>query len=452
MDELMRQQSANGQKNRDQELTCSVHFIKPRLCQRDSSESDNELHSVTRLVANTEDLNLDRVFKNVSKEGFQYVESLNRSLFEFGHNFEDVNGWMKMAQPPKDQLSSVLRYTIESHYKTTVQIDINKMYFNCHLIVLQVYSRFFMELKEIPLLVTLPEDRVSQKAFMIIYKWMLSDEPILERQYIVEVFVAATYLRIDDLLMHCWNYFDDIHCFNEDSACILYVETQYHPALDVVRNLMLTRIQKILLTFVATSDFLDIPISHLIYLLSSSSICVNTEIEVLFTAVRWMGHDWNRRREFVLRIVSCIRFKVMPLWYLLYVRRDETHPLIKELLALDEVDRQINDAISSVTSRMYDEKLAGMDCSSAYIQQQEQSLHRRWICDKSCNYFHLIGCPNTREICYKNFENYLIDLQKCSLDHWSKVEMLDLENDVSCCSMRNPLLDDPLLVTSDTSN
>lgn len=238
--------------------------------------------AVTRLVSKAEELELHRVFKNMSSEGFEVIRPLNRSLFDFGHNFEDVRGWLKMAQPSKAQLSSILRYIIESHQKTTVQIDINKMYFNCHLIVLQVFSDFFMRLEDIPLLLTLPEDRVSQKAFMLIYKWMLSDDPYLERPHIVEIFVAATYLRIDDLLTHCWKYFDDSNCFQEDTACILYVETLYHPALDVVRNIMLTRIHKFLLTFVASSDFLNIPISHLVYLLSSSSICVNTEVEVRY--------------------------------------------------------------------------------------------------------------------------------------------------------------------------
>jgi len=109
---------------------------------------------------------------------------------------------------------------------------------------------------------------------------MLSDDPVLDRRYIVEIFVAATYLRIGDLQAHCWQYFDDPQYYDEDSACMLYVETHYHPALDVVRNVMLTRINKFLLTFVATKDFLDLPLSHLMFLLSSDRICVNTEIEV----------------------------------------------------------------------------------------------------------------------------------------------------------------------------
>lgn len=256
----------------------------PKLSAEKLSSND-EINSIARFVSKAEDLEMDRVFSKISKNGVEETTSLNRSLFEFGHNFEDADGWLKLEQPCKDRLATVLRYMFESHLKTTVQIEINNMYFNCHFIVLQVYSRFFSELEMIPLLVTLPEKIVSQKAFMLSYKWMLSDEPVLELAHIVEVYVAATYLRISGLAAHCWKYFDDEEYYNEDTACVLYVESKDNPAMDVVRNLMLTRIRKFLLTFVATRDFLDLPTSHLIFLLESDQICVNTEIEVVFNII-----------------------------------------------------------------------------------------------------------------------------------------------------------------------
>ncbi|XP_070068616.1 kelch repeat and BTB domain-containing protein 8 [Drosophila takahashii] len=439
MDELMRQKWPADQKNEKQEVTCCVSFTNPKF-NREKPSSGDELNSVTRLVSKTEDLELDRVFNGFSKDGSYSNKSLNRSLFEFGHNFEDVEGWLKMDQPPKDQLASVLRYMFEAHLKTTVQIDINKMYFNCHFIVLQVYSRFFSELKQIPLLVTLPKDLVSQRSFMLIYKWMLSDNPVLDRRYIVEVFVAATYLRIDDLQAHCWKYFDDSQCYDEDTACVLYVETKYHPALDLVRNVMLTRINKFLLTFVASKDFLDLPLNHLIFLLSSDKICVNTEIEILFIVVRWLGHDWSKRSAHAQRLASCIRFSLMPLWYLLYVRCEE-HQLVQKLISFPEVDDQINESISRITSRMYEEKIAALD-GEDFLGDLEPQPQRTWICDRLCQYYHWVGCPNTRDIRFQNFEDYLSELHQSSLDHWSKVKMVDPNKKTNCCSPNKSLIED----------
>ncbi|KAH8327316.1 hypothetical protein KR074_010069, partial [Drosophila pseudoananassae] len=395
--------------------------------------SDNELGTVSRLVSKAEELELHRVFKSMSMNGFEVLRPLNRSLFDFGHNYVDVQGWIHMAQTPKAQLPSILRYIIESHQITTIQIDINKMYFNCHLIVLQVYSEFFFMLKDIPLLITLPEDRVSQKAFMLIYKWMLSDDPYLERAHIVEIFVAATYLRINDLLVHCWKYFDDFKCFNEDTACILYVEAQRNPALDVVRNIMLTRIHKFLLTFVASSDFLNIPVSHLVYLLSSSKISVNTEAEVFFIAVRWMSYDWQERKNYAQRIFPCIRFMLMPLWYILFLRRYETNTYIKELIAMDDYSNEINDAMATISTLIYEEREEHLPETTGDIFKRKGAEQRNWICDKNCNYFHYVGCEKAREMCYEKFEEYLSDIQRCSNDHWDNVEMLDPSNPQKCC-------------------
>ncbi|XP_034476744.1 kelch-like protein 40b isoform X1 [Drosophila innubila] len=274
-------------------------------------------------------------------------------------------------------------------------------------------------------------DKVSQKAFMLIYKWMLSDEPKLERKNIIAVFIAASYLRIESLLQHCWKYFDDINCFNEVTACIMYIDAKGNPALDIVRSLMLTRIQKFLLTFVATRDFLDVPLKHLVYLLSSDDICVNTEVEILFIIVRWLGHDWKHRQSYVANLIGCIRFNLMPLWYLLCVRRLETHKLIKDLVSLPKVNSIFNEAIAQITSSMYEEKISGI--SMDYECLTRNAKQRRWIQDEACPYFHLIGCPYTRDINFSQFESYLAILQQQPHDCWAKVKLLDLKNPKKCC-------------------
>ncbi|EDW00910.1 uncharacterized protein LOC6560415 [Drosophila grimshawi] len=430
MNELMRKHEALSDKNRElsnDELTCSVQFRHAKLPV--STSSEEELGPVTRLVSKAEELELDSIFKRESVD-----LSTNRSLFECGYNFEEVRDWMSIEQPPKESLKVVLRYMVENHLKTTLQIEINKMYFNCHIIVLQAYSKYFRDLEEIPLVVTLPEEKVSQKSFMLIYKWMISDDPQLELRNIVTVFVAATYLRIEFLLLQCWQKFEDLNCFNEDTACILYVESNRNPALDIVRNLMLTRIQKFLLTFVATREFLNVPLKHLIYLLNSNEICVNTEIEILFIVVRWLGHDWSKRKSNVSSLIGCIRFAAMPLSYLLCVRRLESHKLIKELLQLPAVDAIINESIFKITSNMYEQKMQGYISDLGNVRKNIQQ--RRWLHDEACPYFHHISCPHTRDINFKQFEAYLTILQQKPRYYWAKMPLLDLNNTKTCDCMQ----------------
>jgi len=143
----------------------------------------------------------------------------------------------------------------------------------------------------------------------------------------------------------------------------------------------------------------------------------------------------------------------MPLWYLLYVRREEVHQLVKELISLPEVDHEINESISKITSRMYEEKIAAMEgndtLAEEYIIESKPQPHRTWIYDLKCSYYHCVGCPNTREIRFSHFEDYLTELQQCSLDHWSKVEFVDPYTKTNCCCPKKKLMEYSL---SDTSN
>jgi len=121
----------------------------------------------------------------------------------------------------------------------------------------------------------------------------------------------------------------------------------------------------------------------------------------------------------------------MPLWYLLCVRRLETHKLIKELVSLPKVDNIFNEAIAQITSSMYEEKISGISMDHECLTRNAQQ--RRWIQDEACPYFHLIGCPYTRDINYSQFESYLAILQQQPHDCWAKVELLDIKNPKKCC-------------------
>lgn len=131
--------------------------------------------------------------------------------------------------------------------------------------------------------------------------------------------------------------------------------------------------------------------------------------------------------------MGCIRFHLMPLWYLLCVRRLETHKLIRELVILPKVDDIFNQAIARITSSMYEKKTGGGSMDHATESTTINAQQRRWIQDEACPYFHLISCPYTRNINYSQFEIYLTILQQKPHDGWAKVELLDLKTPQKCC-------------------
>lgn len=170
---------------------------------------------------------------------------------------------------------------IMSFEKTNVQIRIAETTFNCHMLVLQCYSEFFKSLNGEQQIV-LPADQVTAQAFHKVYEWMLTCQPIVQREGILELFNAAQFLKIRGLVAQCWVCLDDDKRFSEDAAFLLYLEARVLGQDELIQRLMLNRVSKFFLTLVASREFLEFGVDELCRLLSSNSIGVNSETDVGF--------------------------------------------------------------------------------------------------------------------------------------------------------------------------
>lgn len=200
-----------------------------------------------------------------------------KSLLEMGFNANEADGW-KNVQPPKENLYKLLKDMIDKHCKPNVHIRIGDITFNCHMMVLQCYSDFFMEFNN-EISIHLPEEKVTPGAFVMVYDWMLAEVPLVQREGILELFNAANFLRIPQLVQQCWFCLGDDECFREDTAFLLYLEARKY-GLEVLEQLMLMRVCKFFLTLVASKEFLELSAKEICTLLSSNTIGVNSEIEV----------------------------------------------------------------------------------------------------------------------------------------------------------------------------
>lgn len=200
-----------------------------------------------------------------------------------GYDSTAVHNWSGLHQPPKIDLFVLLRQMIMSFEKTNVQIRIAETTFNCHMLVLQCYSEFFKELNDEQQIV-LPAEKVTPEAFHKVYEWMLTSQPIVQREGILELFNAAQFLKIGGLVSQCWVCLDDDERFCEDAAFLLYLEARVLGQDQLIQQLMLNRVSKFFLTLVASKEFLEFDVDELCRLLSSNSIGVNSE-----TDVGWIG-------------------------------------------------------------------------------------------------------------------------------------------------------------------
>ncbi|XP_017788462.1 PREDICTED: LOW QUALITY PROTEIN: uncharacterized protein LOC108571007 [Habropoda laboriosa] len=325
-------------------------------------------------------------------------------LSTLGFTSEQPIDWDNIILPEKTDLYQELARRITNYKNADCIVRIDQDEFHCHLLVLQSYSSFFDEknCKEIDL----TGSDVSSKAFSIIYDWMISSQNesyrLLQRDNILEIFITAQYLEIKELEEQCWAFIDNDELFTEDTAFLLYLEAK-KIRNTAVMELMVPRIMKFFLMLVGTKDFLELSMDELCLLLKSNYISVNSEMEVLMSAVRWLMYDWENRKQYMLDVLKCIRFGLIAPWQLVDVKRNPENPEFMELMSYPEVQKMVDDGLAFVIIKYW------------YGNQTEDYYH--WI--------DLLGLsePTNRNwagedknyVTYREFLLYLEEYQRTKL-------------------------------------
>ncbi|KAK2583127.1 hypothetical protein KPH14_009152 [Odynerus spinipes] len=270
-------------------------------------------------------------------------------LSSLGFVHEGPIDWDNIILPEKTDLYQELARRITNYKNADCIVRIDQDEFHCHLLVLQSYSTFFDEKNSKD--IDLTGSNVTSRAFSIIYDWMISPTSeschLLRRDNILEIFMAAQYLGVKELEEQCWAFIDNDELFTEDTAFLLYMEAK---KIDntAVMELMVPRIMKFFLMLVSTKDFLELSVDELCLLLKSNYICVNSEMEVLMSAVRWLMHDWNNRKQYMLEVLKCVRFGLIAPWQLVDVKRNPENPEFMELMSYPEIQKMVDDGLAFV--------------------------------------------------------------------------------------------------------
>ncbi|XP_025837329.1 uncharacterized protein LOC108745208 isoform X2 [Agrilus planipennis] len=286
------------------------------------------------------------------------------NLVRLGYSSGEPIDWAEVKLPDKTNLYLELYQRITNYTNADCIVYIDNEEFNCHLIVLQCYSQVFDSYIAVKK-VELPSDKVSPGAFAFIYEWMLSGEPSykeLNRENVLEIFNAAKYLKIKDLMEQCWALIDNIEVFTEDTAFLLYADANDKNLHDVM-ELMLPRIQKFFLMLVSSQDWLDLEKEDIKAFLNSNYICVNCEMEVFMSAVRWLRHDWENRSDYILEIMECVRFGNIAPWQLIDIKRNPENPEFITLAQLPRICKMIDDGLAFVIIKYW------------YGQENDDFLH-----------------------------------------------------------------------------
>lgn len=210
--------------------------------------------------------------------------------------------------PSGKEMMSQLRNRILSEKSFYIKVLIDSDIILCERQVLQRYSNYFRR-PEIARqdIITIKSKYLKFNIFGAIYRWMYVRNETIEGISLVRLYLAAAYLEIDSLSIYCWDYIRNVEKFTEARAFLMYLEGK-KCQFRTVKELMVPKITKYFLLLVSSRDFLQLPLNEVITFLTSSTIAVSTERDVLFSAIRWLNYDWVKRRQYFLAIMECIRF------------------------------------------------------------------------------------------------------------------------------------------------
>lgn len=300
------------------------------------------------------------------------------------------------------------------HTDTTVTVGTET--FNCHMIVLKGYSAYFKKLDNNPSIntqnVVLPDDQVTPLAFFKIYEWMLSNEDSLPRSGFAEIFKSAKFLGIHELTCQLMCYIDDGSVIGEREAVSIYLEAKEVNEKSL-QDLMRQKISKIFLTFVASWEYLELTFEEIKDFFKSNRLGVNSELDMLFAAIRWLQHEWAHRKNLTVDLLKLVRFELIQSWQLVELKRYPKE--LEHIFKIPEVKEIIDQALSYISMQNADHCKGDCEVSTPSV------FNRLLINDPKWNEFQFEQNPNV----FQNFCNFCKYLKEIDACRWRKVKYAD---------------------------
>ncbi|EDW24049.1 GL23923 [Drosophila persimilis] len=305
------------------------------------------------------------------------------SLREMGYR-EPRGGFDKKLCSKTDYKEYIIHHmntVISNQQKPDIVVYIRGQKFNCHLAVLKTCTKLAKDVRFPNGLIIAHKD-VTAKGFELAYDWMIHQDSTLKRKDIVELYMAAEYMQMPELLTHLWSLFHEETLVTDGMAFQIYLECLSY-GRSKLQSLMLNRVRRFFLSAVTTEEYLRLEFEAVCEILGHYNICVNSEMEIYYSAVRWLHHDWPKRKEYAPGIMEVVQFQLMPTQYITSIKEE-----LQELHNIPAVQTIINGALSSEN-------------------MQQKSNRRHWVYDKKIPHHHNSACPRWRCLDLTAFNTYL---------------------------------------------
>lgn len=346
---------------------------------------------------------------------------MNFSIFEIGLEKEKDFEWDTINMANKTKILKIVDRMIKGYEKTSLIVIIGDTAFDCHLIVLQAFSTYFQSLSDLTQ-TELNDEKVTPTAFEFIYDWLLSDNPRLQREQFFDIFTAARFLDINEMVEQGWACLASLSNFNEEKALAMYMESKAKGD-EMVMQLMLNRISKMFLLIVASKEFLEFTCKEVVSFLELNQLAVHSETEILFSAIRWLFHDWANRKQYLMKVIDTVRFVLIHPSLLVTLSSETNSAEVNEVMKNPQVDKLVKSCLEFMLSQyVHREGMPTFELSERFnIDDVDDRL---WIEDPEFNKFG--KSVHFWPVDYKAFLKYLGTIRMCGVDYWKKIEYVSV--------------------------
>lgn len=295
-------------------------------------------------------------------------------------------------------------------------IKIGSEIFRYNAVLLRLYSCVFAGSDSRFNTFEFDEKTVPINGFIRTYKWLQFQEPI-DWQDIMDVLQVACHLKIDLLIDQCWNQIC-VPELTEKLAFYLFKQAADYSQLSDARRYLANRLSHCFLALVGSEEYMNLTAPQVTLLLSSDAIGVNCEVEVFYSAVRWLSRNLSERMEHMQVVMRSVRFPYIPISMLFTLREGSSWPTGPGVCNSDRVVLQFRqdpemmkvlcETMVSFNMQLQNE----VDYNSMPNVQRDILLPRQWIYHSNCP-FHLrqLHFPYKHNIPHTQFLDYIKTLQ-----------------------------------------
>jgi BTB And C-terminal Kelch len=147
-----------------------------------------------------------------------------------------------------------------------------------------------------------------------------------------------------------WNLIQNGEKFQESDAYLLYLEAKYCRC-EKVQHMMMSRVQKFFMTVVCSEEFLTMEPHEIHSWLKLDSIGINSEVDVFYSAARWLLHDWEIRKDYLISLMKLVRFGLIEPWRIVEYRMNKNMGKLTELLINDQLQCMLETSLSYAAYR-----------------------------------------------------------------------------------------------------